>query len=350
MTRPTFRLATYNVEWFHALFDDDGSLLDDDGWSARKNVTRHAQIAALTHVFQALDADAILVVEAPDTSRKRDGRQALETFARAADLRARRALIGFANDTQQELMLLYDPDTITATHAPHGPETGKDGQTGAPRFDGTLRIDLDIDAEEDRVRFSKPPLEVDLDTPAGPLHLIGCHVKSKAPHGAKTADEAMTLAIANRRKQLAQCLWLRRRIDDHLAQNRPLIVAGDLNDGPGLDEYEALFGRSGVEIVIGRDAPPDRRLHDPHAARALQSRIAAQPTTARFWIAPEGRWLSALLDYIMVSPDLRARAQSWRIWHPFEDPACWADASLRSALLTASDHFPVSLDLDATPL
>jgi endonuclease/exonuclease/phosphatase family metal-dependent hydrolase len=48
----------------------------------------------------------------------------------------------------------------------------------------------------------------------------------------------------------------------------------------------------------------------------------------------------------MVSPSLRAHHPRWRIWHPFDDPACWKDASLRDALLHASDHFPVTLDID----
>jgi hypothetical protein len=56
----------------------------------------------------------------------------------------------------------------------------------APRFDASFRIDLDIDATEDVVTFSKPPLEAALETPLGPIRLIGVHVKSKAPHGAKT--------------------------------------------------------------------------------------------------------------------------------------------------------------------
>jgi hypothetical protein len=341
------RIATYNVAWFHALFDREGRLLADGAWSARPDITRARQIAALTTVFRALDADAILVVEAPDISRRHDGITALETFARAAGLRARQALSGFANHTQQEIMLLHDPDVIAARHDPRGEVAGKQGGRGAPRFDTALRIDLDIDAEEDVVTFSKPPLEAALDTPLGPIRLIGCHVKSKAPHGARNADEAMSLAIANRRKQLAQCVWLRRRVEEHLAAGDSLIVAGDLNDGPGLDDYERLFGRSGVEIVAGAQADPALRLFDPHAARALQSRIAAQPTTARFFIASEGRWLSALLDYVMVSRDLRARSPRWRIWHPFDDARAWADETLRAALLDASDHFPVTLDLAA---
>jgi endonuclease/exonuclease/phosphatase family metal-dependent hydrolase len=337
------RIATYNVEWFHELFDTDGALLPDEGRSGRDGVTRARQIEALVTVFRAIDADAIMVVEAPDISRRHDGETALLNFARHAGIRARAVLFGFPNQTQQELMLLYDPDVISARHDPQGEVTGKHGLPGAPRFDGAFRIDLDIDATEDVVRFSKPPLEAALETPIGPLRLIGVHVKSKAPHGAKTDAEAMSLAIANRRKQLAQCIWLRRRIDGHVADGDRLIVAGDLNDGPGLDDYERLFGRSGVEIVLG--GPGDVRLHDPHAAIALQSRIAAQPTTARFFIKRHKRWLSALLDYVMVSPTLRPLARRWRIWHPFDDPECWADPELRDALLDASDHFPVTLDL-----
>jgi hypothetical protein len=339
------RIATYNVEWFHALFDPEGALLRDDARSGRQGVTRAEQIDALVTVFRALDADAILVVEAPDISRRNDGVTALRAFAAEAGLRARAVLSGFPNETQQELMLLYDPDVIAARHDPLGPVAGKHGRAEAPRFDTTFRIDLDIDAREDVVTFSKPPLEAALTTPLGEMRLIGCHVKSKAPHGARNADEAMSLAIANRRKQLAQCIWLRRRVEEHLAAGDRLILAGDLNDGPGLDEYERLFGRSGVEVVVGRDAEPAMRLFDPHAARALQSRIAAQPGTARFYIAGEDRWLSALLDYIMVSPALRPLARRWRIWHPFDDPACWRDADLRTALLHASDHFPVTVDL-----
>ena len=236
-------------------------------------------------------------------------------------------------------MLLYDPGVITARHDPL--------DRGAPRFDTANRIDLDIDATEDVVVFSKPPLELALDTPLGPMRMIGVHVKSKAPHGARDADHAMKIAIANRRKQLAQCIWLRRRITAHLAAGEALVVLGDLNDGPGLDIHEALFGRSGVEIVMGWGEGPGGLMFDPHAARALERRIVAAPTTARFYIASEGRYLSALLDYVMVSPGLRPAARHWRVWHPFEDPGCWDDAALRAALLAASDHFPVTLDLSA---
>ncbi len=340
------RLATYNVEWFNALFDDEGRLLEDRGWSARHDVRRAEQIAALGRVFGALDADAVMVIEAPDTSRGRDGVRALENFAARFALRARKALIGFANDTQQEIALLYDPDVIEVRHDPRGAPTGKAGRADAPRFDGVFRRDVDVDAAPERIRFSKPPLEVAarLRASGAALRLIGVHVKSKAPHGARTPDEAMRIAIENRRKQMAQCIWLRQRIEQHLAAGDDLIVLGDFNDGPGLDEYERLFGRSGIEVVLGEG--DGVRLCEPHARMALGSPTGVRPVSARFWIREERRYFQALLDYIMLSPGLCVRAPCWRIWHPFDDPACYRDRELREALLAASDHFPVTLDLD----
>ena len=339
------RIATYNVEWFSGLFDNTDQLYNDEGWSGRYDVTRADQTAALGVVFRALDADAVMIIEAPDDGKHQSTVAALENFAAYFGLRARSAVMGYANDTQQEIAMLYDPDQITAHHDPQGEWSGPAGAKGAPRFDGALQIDLDIDATEDLVVFSKPPLELSVKTKGGfAFRMIGAHLKSKAPHGAKTPAEAMKFGIANRRKQLAQAIWLRARIEQHLADGTPLMVLGDMNDGPGLDEFEDLFGRSSVEIVLGHGGADT--LFDPHAKQGLSRRLGAMPTTARFWIRPEKRYLQALLDYIMVTDDFRARHAKWRIWHPLDDPKCWHTPDLRDALVTASDHFPVTIDFD----
>ncbi len=329
------RIATYNVEWFSNLFDDDGNILDDNRWSGRYDVRRSAQLAALAVVFSALDADGVMIIEAPDGHRRRDGVAALENFAATVGLRARKAVMGFVNQTQQEISFLFDPDVVTAKHDP----------IGQPKFDADYRIDLDIDAELEKVRWSKPPLELAVETAAGhQIRLIGVHAKSKAPHGARNPKEVMRIGIENRRKQLAQCIWLRERVEDHLDIGDPLIVLGDFNDGPGLDEYEKLFGRSGVEIVIGDEE--DTQLFDPHAEAVIRRPLGLMPASARFWMSGQKRWMQTLLDYVMVSPDLRDKASQWRIWHPFDDPACYETPELREALLTASDHFPVSVELN----
>ena len=103
----------------------------------------------------------------------------------------------------------------------------------------------------------------------------------------------MRMGIANRRKQQAQAVWLRQRIEGHLNAGESLIVLGDLNDGPGLDTYEELFGRSSVEIILGEGGGSEHRLYDPHAKRALTRRLAAVNTTARFYLKDEKRYLQA---------------------------------------------------------
>ena len=330
------RIATYNVEWFNALFDDRGMLLIDQGWSGRYNVTRQVQIAALGTVFAAIDADIILLVEAPDHSSDRSTIAALQQFCAHFGLRTDACVMGFANETQQELAIMYDPKLCTITHTPHAGPT-------APRVDGSFDIDLDIDSRLDRVQFSKPPLETQVQLASGRIvELIGVHLKSKAPHGARNLQEAMQQSIKNRRKQLAQAIWLRRRISERLAAGTDMIVLGDFNDGPGLDTYETLFGRSSIEIIAGagsQDAP----MFDPHVAQVVVDEFGDLPYSARFQGRDHTPHLNALIDYIFVSPNLTDKAGKWRILNPYE---VQLPPQLTQALMTASDHFPVTLDLN----
>jgi hypothetical protein len=340
-----YRLATYNCEWFNALFDDRGNLLADNVLSSRYETSRAEQLTALGIVFAALDADAVMVIEAPDTNRRRSSVKALERFAATMGLRARRAVTGFPSETEQEITLIYDPDRLTVRHDPQGLWPLPGGSTALPRFDGIFRGANVPGHAAEPTRFSKPPLELALETKGGKtLRMIGVHAKSKAPHGAHGQADLKRIALLNRRKQIAECQWLRARVDMHLLAGDSLIVLGDLNDGPGLDEYEQMFGKSGVEIVMGYGGAAPQ-LFDPHAELALASKVGVSPTSARFYIAPQKQYFEALLDFVMVSPDLVKPDSDWRIWHPFNDPKIWKVPELRDALLTASDHFPVTLDL-----
>ncbi len=341
------RIATYNVEWFSALFDQTDTLLLDHEPSRRRKITRTEQIEAIAEVFRKVDADITMIIEAPNSGHVQSTIRALERFATHFRLRQRRAVIGFANGTEQEIAALYDPDRLEVRHDPRGAlnDTGSDDP--APRFDGTFRLDVDVDAQPDLHRFSKPPLELEVTAGGKALRLIGVHAKSKAPHGARNADEVTQISIANRRKQLAQCVWLRGRVEEHLTADEPVIVLGDLNDGPGLDAYEKLFGRSSIEVVLGPADPPGHHLVDPHASARLNPRQGWFVSTARFYNREFRSYVNALLDYVMLSPDLaRSTNAKWTIWHPFDHPACFADEKLSRALLTASDHFPVSVDLN----
>ena len=67
------RIATYNVEWFDALFDRNANPLIDHNWSSRYNVTRADQWHAAGQVMRAIDADCILVVRPQSQNRAQHG-------------------------------------------------------------------------------------------------------------------------------------------------------------------------------------------------------------------------------------------------------------------------------------
>ena len=169
------RIATYNVEWFDALFDRNANPLIDHNWSSRYDVTRADQWHAAGQVMRAIDADCILVGEAPNHKTGRSTVDMLERFAGEFGLRAAQAALGFTNDTQQELAFSYDPHRCSIRHVSMS-------APDFPRFDGTYSIDLDVDAVTDPIRFSKPPFEAELMCHDGRrITLIGAHLKSKAP-------------------------------------------------------------------------------------------------------------------------------------------------------------------------
>ena len=213
------RIATYNVEWLDALFDRNANPLIDQKWSSRYNVSRAVQWHAVGQVMRAIDADCILVVEAPN-HKTGAARLICWNGLRMNLACAAQAALEFTNDTQQELAFLFDPHRCSIRHVPMS-------APDFPRFDGTYAIDLDVDAITDPIRFSKPPFEAELKCHNGRrITLIGAHLKSKAPHGARSKDEAMLVSIANRRKQLAQALWIRGRVDQVLDIGAEVIVLG----------------------------------------------------------------------------------------------------------------------------
>lgn len=344
-SQPSLRIATYNVEWFTNLFGHDDVLMPDDNWSSRYKVKRRDQLKAIADVLKAVDADAILIIEAPDTGGDRNSVRALQNFSEGYGLRQSLALSGFESHTRQEITLLYDPKMVEVRHAPMGERADGQSIKRAPRFDSKFRHDLGVDGQRDVHTFSKPPLEVALTHKASgkALRLIGVHAKSKAVHGAEGAA-AVKIAVQNRTKQLAQCVWIRQRVEDHIVAGDSVIVLGDFNDGPKQDALEAQFKRSGVEVVLGAASQPETHLKDPNAALWLDPMQGWALSSARFYHAGLKWYVNTLLDYIMLSPDLAARAE-WRIYHPFDDPKCYANDPLKQALLTASDHFPVCVDL-----
>lgn len=329
------RIATYNIEWFNSLFDRRDRLLRDGEWSSRYNVTRREQLDAIARVLRYVDADLFTIIEAPNQGDEQSTVNALENFAHHYDLRQSRALIGFRNDTQQEIALLYDPDRVSARHTPWESEK-------APRFDTSYETIINAGDPVERFTFSKPPLEAKIETAAGAqFSLIGVHMKSKAPHGAKTPEQADKYAILSRRKQVAQARWLRARIDEHLAKSHPLLVLGDFNDGLGFDRLESEVGHSSLDIIIGAERIESEQMR----YGGYHEGDKREKYTARFYNESEKRYKDYALDYILADAKMRDHAPRWKVFHPLYTGSLKRNHTLAESFLKASDHFPVQLDL-----
>ena len=106
--QPDLRIATYNVEWFEDLFDNDNNLHMDEEWSRRYDVRRIDQTNAIADVIRTVDADLMLIVEAPYTGKSQNTVKALKNFTKHFALRQSSVIMGYDNGTHQELAVIYE--------------------------------------------------------------------------------------------------------------------------------------------------------------------------------------------------------------------------------------------------
>ena len=357
-----YRVCTYNIKWFTKLFDDQNQMLFTTEDSSMYQVDRQTQLNSIGEVLQKIDADIYCILEGPNTNQDtRDTITALQNFAQHFNLRTTDAITGFVSRGQQEIAFLYDPQVIDIAHNPQGESIESaniniadflKGQrvVPAPQFDSYFVLDVEEDSIEEIFKFERPPLEAHVDFKDNgqvdfSVEMIGVHAKSKIVTGA--IDEIFTPlnSIANRRKLLAQCQWIRNRVLDLMDEHKQVIVLGDFNDGPGLDFYEKQFGRSAVEVVMGNMGEIDSLLRNPYTKATWNKNSGWRPSSASFFQFESRKTIGALLDFVMASPNLELTRQlEWTIWNPHELKNL-NDASLEEALKKASDHFPVSMDI-----
>jgi len=329
------RVCSYNIEWFNHLFNTDNSL--------KSGTQEQKRLKAVKNVLTRIDPDFLGIVEAPNSSA--DGTQStvvkLENFARFAGLRISKALVGIISGGTQEIAAMYDPARLTVTHAPGGRASSK----GNPPFDAVFYYDTDNDGIDEVYKHYRPPLEARVKVvPTGAeFYVIIAHAKSKGIFDSMDMMHWQRESTRSRLKLYAECRWIRRRVDEWLDKGRHVTVMGDFNDGPGMDYYEARYGRSAVEIVMGDIFEPDKILRNYCGMPEWTAR-GWKPASARFKERMTGDNVNVLIDHILASAGLPvAGAAAHKIWNPYEDDDARA---FKGDLLDASDHFPITLDLD----
>ena len=95
---------------------------------------------------------------------------------------------------------------------------------------------------------------------------------------------------------------------------------------------------------MGCERPLADQLYDPNACQLLVDETA-QVFSAEFRNKETHDVLRVLLDYIFVSQGIQNFGPAWTILNPYDHRISQDHPLLSAALLRASDHFPVMIDL-----
>jgi hypothetical protein len=152
--------------------------------------------------------------------------------------------------------------------------------------------DTDADGVDERYRFERLPIDLEVAGAGGKrLRILGLHLKSKAIFDAYEWSKWWAVSGGNRRKILAQALFIRDQfvvpyLKDPATAGVPLVVCGDINDGPGPTRPRKLLFSSGIEMLMGDSWTPDvalgSALYDSLSETAKRNMDFETLATSRF--------------------------------------------------------------------
>lgn len=355
----TIRFGVWNMEWMNDLFTDGPEFKSDDekvrGPSASKSgPTVKQRRESLSGALNEIDIDALVVVEGPNKASE------IQLF--------------FDTDVEGSWMCDVQPSKGSSQiiglavrtdkgHFANNPferfhiDTGQGGESERlSNATEEFAIDTDDDEIQELHKFERKPLYAELKLADGKrFRVVGLHLKSKGIFQSYEWSKWWSRADANRKKIVAQCTQLRHEfIDYYLTETStrgiPLIVCGDINDGPGQDTSEKRLNANGVERLMGNVWKPDlclgNALYDSLEADDRWDIELSSIYTTSFRDPIFQSYRNVWIDHILYS---RNHAEKWlgdavvhitmsdgkKIWQKYKH---------------ASDHFPVTVDIDTGKL
>ena len=361
------KLAVWNMEWLNDLVvSSTGELKPADTnvrgprppWE-REGPTVGERIALLREGITDLDPDILVVVEGPDLTEDLEAIMAAisdadwEIYSQRSryprepggnPVQASTQCVGIAIRTDRGLFA-DPPLTIFDTE---DPAAGLIHQATNPFF-----FDMGADRVTEWFRYERRPLYVEINPSAGaPFRILGLHLKSKGVFDALEWSQWWKIADSNRERLLAQCRHVREDfldiyLRDAQTASTPLVVCGDINDGPGFDTSEMRLRASGIETLMGSVWKPHLSL-----GNALFDTLDADEQSAL-----DFRELSTTRFSDPIFNDTHHKVWIDHILYTRNAPSGWVKEA-RIPRVTAggtqywkiSDHFPVVATVDTTGL
>ncbi|MEQ9439837.1 MAG: hypothetical protein RIG62_12355 [Cyclobacteriaceae bacterium] len=249
-------LAVWNMEWMNDLFgpnqDAPAFRPDDEPTAHSSDATVKQRREHLSSLLQELKADLIVIVEGPNRTGE------LQLFFDEDMPGSWQTYVQPGKGLVQNVCLAVRVDEGRFADIPM-----KTFDTNNLEVFDPFQVDVDEDGISEQYQFSRRPLYTEIYPKDGnPFRILGLHLKSKGIFSSYEWSKWWQIADANRRKILAQATRIRLDFldpyfEDPETANIPLIVCGDINDGPGLDASEKRLFGSGIERLMGTVWKPD---------------------------------------------------------------------------------------------
>ena len=306
---PSVLVCSFNVEWMNDWFTTDAEpAAFRDSFTRDGHTSDTAETATRTAgVIRAIDPDVLAIAEGP--SRPDELQLFIDEYL-TDDGQPRYSF--FLSDTgaQQRVGLLYKPGSVDAAQlAPHADVENMIDPWLAD-VDGVAKLDL--------YHFTRTPLVVNLTIGGRSLQVIVMHTKSNFINGGREMWEDpaqrqsyVEVALKNRRRISTEGMRVRTYLDARLGADvtAPIIVLGDLNDGPGLDYFEELYLSHNVtDILVGSAFEPEWLF--AHAQHDVQAADRYTAVFDDFVTGENGKHV--LLDHILLSPGLNSSGAGLR--------------------------------------
>jgi len=219
-------------------------------------------------------------------------------------------------------------------------------------------FDVNGDFNLTNYNYTRRPVLVkatlEIDDESRPIYFVSLHTKSKFIQSGKSLWDSnnpflqmnyIRKSIKNRRRIASECNRTRKMIDDVLLEENPeayILVAGDMNDGPGYDFFETFYLLfDSVERLMGSPFNQKKLLR---AAILEHSNLTPELlfTTVFDDYVDKIKNKRCLLDHIFISNNLDSICDYCGIVHDLWNQFSNNDSPERKDRL--SDHRPIFTD------